>query len=57
MYQLSRMTDSNSNTIINGVTYNAANQLLGMTTNNQIYETRTYNSLCGLSRNRSLILL
>ena len=45
MYRLSGMTDSNSNTIVNGVTYNAANQMLTMTTNGYIEETRTYNSL------------
>ena len=30
MYRLSGMTDSNNNTIVSGVSYNAANQLLGM---------------------------
>ena len=43
MYRLSGMT-SGSTTVVNGVSYNAANQLLGMTFNGTP-ETRTYNSL------------
>ncbi len=43
MYRLSGMT-TGSTTIVNGVSYNAANQLLGMTFNSMI-ETRGYNSL------------
>ena len=30
MYRLSGMTDSNNNTIVSNITYNAANQLLTM---------------------------
>jgi RHS repeat-associated protein len=44
MYRLSGMTDSSSNTIVNGVSYNAANQLLGMTFSG-VAETRGYNVL------------
>jgi RHS repeat-associated protein len=44
MYRLGAMTDSNNNTIVSGVSYNAANQLLGMTFNG-IGETRGYNVL------------
>jgi RHS repeat-associated protein len=44
MYRLGGMTDSNNNTIVSGVSYNAANQLLGMTYNG-IGETRAYNLL------------
>jgi RHS repeat-associated protein len=43
MYRLSGMT-SGSNTIVNGVSYNAANQLLGMTYSG-VSESRTYNAL------------
>ncbi len=39
MYRLSGMTDSNHNTIVSGVTYNAANQMLTGV------DTRTYNVL------------
>ncbi len=44
MYRLSGMTDSNYNTIVSGVSYNAANQLLSINYpgNN---ETRSYNVL------------
>ncbi len=44
MYRLSGMTDSNRNTIVSGVSYNAANQLLSIDypTGN---ETRAYNVL------------
>ena len=38
------MTDQNSNTDVSGVTYNAANQLTGITYFGSP-ETRTYNSL------------
>jgi len=41
MSRLAGMTDSNNNTIVNGVSYNAANQLLGMTYAN----ARGYNAL------------
>jgi RHS repeat-associated protein len=44
MYRLNGMTDSSNNTIVNGVSYNAANQLLGMTYN-YVTETRGYNVL------------
>jgi RHS repeat-associated protein len=44
MYRLGAMTDSNNNSIVSGVSYNAANQLLGMTYNG-IGETRAYNVL------------
>jgi RHS repeat-associated protein len=44
MYRLSTMTTSGSATVVNGVSYNAANQLLGMTYNG-ISETRGYNVL------------
>ena len=43
MYRLGGMTFSGT-TIVNGVGYNAANQLLGMTFNTEV-ETRGYNSL------------
>ena len=43
MYRLSGMT-SGSTTIVNGVSYNPANQLLGITYNGYA-ETRTYNAL------------
>ncbi len=44
MYRLSGMTTSGGTTVVNGVSYNAANQLLGMTYNG-IGETRGYNVL------------
>ena len=44
MYRLAGMTDSSSNTIVNGVSYDAANRLLGMTFSG-IAETRSYNVL------------
>jgi RHS repeat-associated protein len=44
MYRLSGMTDSNNNTIVSGVSYNPANQLLGMTFNG-VAESRSYNVL------------
>ena len=44
MYRLNGMTDSNNNTIVTSVSYNAANQMLGMWYNGTT-ETRTYNSL------------
>ncbi len=44
MYRLSTMTTSGGTTVVNGVSYNAANQLLGMTYNG-IGETRGYNVL------------
>ncbi len=44
MYRLSSMTTSGGTTVVNGVSYNAANQLLGMTYNS-IAETRGYNVL------------
>ncbi len=45
MHRPTGLTDQNSNTIVNNVTYNAANQLL--TFNN---ETRTYNNLNQMTR-------
>jgi RHS repeat-associated protein len=48
MYRLSGMT-SGSTTVVNGVSYNAANQLLGMTFNG-IGETRSYNVLNQLTK-------
>jgi RHS repeat-associated protein len=44
MYRLGGMTTSGGTTVVNGVSYNAANQLLGMTYNG-IAETRGYNVL------------
>jgi YD repeat-containing protein len=44
MYRLSGMTNSSNNTIVSGVSYNATNQLIGMTFNTEA-ETRGYNSL------------
>ena len=44
MYRLAGMTDSGSNTIVNGVSYDAASRLLGMTYRG-IAETRSYNVL------------
>ncbi len=44
MYRLAGMTTSGSTTVVNGVSYNAANQLLGMTFNG-VGETRSYNVL------------
>jgi RHS repeat-associated protein len=44
MSRLAGMTDQNSNTDVSGVTYNAANQLTGITYFGSP-ETRTYNSL------------
>ena len=44
MSRLAGMTDSGSNTIVSGVSYNAANQLLGITYNG-LSETRGYNVL------------
>ena len=44
MYRLSGMTDSSNNTIVSGVSYDAANQLLGITYNG-VNETRIYNAL------------
>ena len=44
MYRLSGMTTSGSTTVVSGVSYNAANQLLGMTFNG-VAETRGYNVL------------
>ncbi len=44
MYRLAGMTTSGSTTVVNGVSYNAANELLGMTFNG-IGETRSYNVL------------
>ncbi len=44
MYRLGGMTTSGGTTVVNGVSYNAANQLLGMTYNS-IAETRGYNVL------------
>jgi RHS repeat-associated protein len=44
MYRLGAMTDSGGTTVVSGVSYNAANQLLGMTYNG-IGETRAYNVL------------
>ncbi len=44
MYRLNGMTTSASATVVNNVSYNAANQLLGMTFND-IAEIRGYNSL------------
>ena len=39
------MKDANNTTIVNNVTYNAANQLLTMTFNGDFTETRGYNVL------------
>jgi RHS repeat-associated protein len=44
MYRLGGMTDGNSNTIVNNVSYNAANQLLSMNYPGAS-ETRSYNAL------------
>ena len=45
MHRPTGLTDQNSNTIVNNVTYNAANQLLTFNT-----ETRTYNNLNQMTR-------
>ena len=44
MYRLDGMTTSGGTTVVSGVSYNAANQLLGMTFNGTT-ETRSYNVL------------
>jgi RHS repeat-associated protein len=44
MNRLGGMTDSNNNTIVNGVSYDAASRLLGMTYN-LLSESRSYNVL------------